>query len=122
MTITDWIVAAAMAAAFVYSVTATIKLFKNTRKPRPSATKVAVMDAAIRPAHRALHGTVFPEVDPESQFIWERLRFLEDNSCCESMRYMMEQFESARVVTLSIDDTKVKTIPIIYCPKCGRKL
>ena len=60
------------------------------------------------------------DCDNESLWIWERLRFLDDTSCCRSVQYMKDEFDCK--LNLLIGRELVKTIPINYCPGCGRKL
>ncbi len=61
-------------------------------------------------------------VDEESQFLWDRLRFLQDDDCCKAMRYMRDHFDGTDKIRLIIGKDVVKELPVNYCPRCGRRL
>jgi hypothetical protein len=96
MSITDGIMAALFVGTASYWITASVKLFKNTRRARVKR-------------------------DPESAEIWRRLEAAQTRACCKAVRMARDEWDIAWL-DVSFEKRTVQRVQLNYCPECGKKL
>jgi hypothetical protein len=109
MSFYDGIIVASLVSLVSYWITASVKLFFNTRRaktaPHPG------------PLPRGARG----KKDPESVEIWRRLEAAEITACCKAVRRARDEWDIAWL-DVSFERRTVQRVQLNYCPGCGRKL